>query len=192
MGRKGSVIDLGAGHCIFTRDAHALGWQATALDVRIDRRPDLPDGVSYIHANVNSDDWDPSQYDVIACLGLYYHLDQEMQFNLLEKCRGKTMIIDTHFANEDNSKTIGGLSDLTIMGEEQGAIFKEAPGSSVVERKETRLLASYENSTSWWPTRDSLKKTLHRFGFEHVWELASPCCDTVQRTFFIAYSTKPF
>jgi hypothetical protein len=98
LGRKGRIIDLRAGHCKFAIIAHEMGWKATALDVRPNRKPDLPAEVEYISANVNSDAWNAADYDVISCLGIYYHLDQDMQHRLLERCRGKPIVLDTHFA----------------------------------------------------------------------------------------------
>lgn len=38
----GRLVDLGAGHGIFSQVAAAAGWSVTAIDVRPDRFPDNP------------------------------------------------------------------------------------------------------------------------------------------------------
>lgn len=187
LGRKGKVIDLGAGHCAFTRMAHAMGWHPTALDVRRDRVPSLPEGVDFILGDVTSESWDPKDYDLILCLGLYYHLDQDMQHSLLERCRGKPIIIDTHFANppEIPTRYKAALGKTYEKNGEMGADYREDGHLDDGARKTKGLLASFENPTSWWQTKDSLLKTLHDYGWPHVWTFDYQHMDHIQRTFFI-------
>ncbi|TWG99877.1 hypothetical protein L598_001200000090 [Mesorhizobium sp. J18] len=187
LGKKGTLIDLGAGHCAFSRMAHAMGWKATALDVRKERVPDLPGEIGFIHGDINSMVWNPADYDVILCLGVYYHLDQNMQHRLLERCKGKPIIIDTHIANPPGMPTRYGrmLGETYEKNGEWGADYKEAPHLDDKARKETGLLASYDNPTSWWQTKDSLLQTLHQYGWPHVWTFDYDGLDFVQRTFFV-------
>ena len=184
----GSLIDLGAGHCKFSLLAHELGWRTTALDARTERRPELPDGIRYIHAEVESNEWNPADHDVIVCLGLYYHLDQVAQFALLERIQGRALILDTHWATTDGSGWFtrsGQLTGLARMGDEDGAWFAEAIGRTEAERKQSALLASYGNDRSWWATLPSLQATLRRFGYESQWIAAHPYTGA-QRSFIIA------
>jgi len=190
LGRKGRVIDLGAGHCQFAIIAHEMGWEATALDVRPDRKPSLPAQVKYISADVNSDVWNAQDYDVISCLGLYYHLDQAMQHRLLDRCSGVPMILDTHFSNPDApSHTFGNtLSQVYEKNGEWGADFMEAPGVSDDQRKKDMLLASHDNQTSWWQTKADLTKTLHERGWPHTWVMDFIDMNRLQRTFWLCLS----
>jgi hypothetical protein len=197
MGRKGSLIDLGAGHCQFSIMAERLGWRATALDARTTRVPDLPANVRFIEGDVDSPRWDPRDYDVIVCLGLYYHLDQEQQHRLLDKCRGRPIILDTHFAIPDakGSSRYRQLGPTYQKNGEIGADFGEDPALSDEARKEKSLLSSFENRDSWWQTKDSLIATLHQFGWEHIWTFSYPQDAGLQRTFFVCQNvdySKPF
>lgn len=190
LGRKGHVIDLGAGHCQFGLIAHEMGWKATALDVRPDRRPDLPAEVGYISADVNSDAWNAKDYDVISCLGLYYHLDQDMQHRLLDRCSGIPMILDTHFSNpQGDSQNFGSaLSTVYEKNGEWGADFIEAPGVPDDQRRKEMLLASHDNPTSWWQTKADLTKTLHERGWPQTWVMDYFDMNRPQRTFWLCLS----
>jgi len=184
LGRKGTLLDLGAGHCGFSRIAHAMGWKATALDIRTARKPELPPEIAYIHADLNSAAWNVDDYDLVLCLGVYYHLDQTMQHALLRRCSGKPLIIDTHFANPANIPNGYGLGNFHEKNGEAGADYREAPDLDDSTRKATSLLASFDNPTSWWPTKDSLLNTLNRHGWQ-VWMFDYPTMSEVQRSFFV-------
>ena len=170
---KGRLIDLGAGHCSFSIKASQLGWETTALDIREERKPDLPPEIRFINADVSSSSWKPEDYDVVAILGLFYHLDQKSQHELLSRLMGKILILDTHTASNRGTgyfELTNQLGPLTKMGGEIGRVFAEAPGNNTDIRKQDRLLASYENEQSWWATRKSLLKTLNSFGWSKISE----------------------
>ena len=190
LGRKGTLIDLGAGHCAFSLMARAMGWQATALDVRTARVPDLPEEIRFLHGDIDSDAWTASDYDLIVCLGVYYHLDQDMQHRLLKKCRGKPLIIDTHFANPKGLPTryISALSETYEKNGETGADYREARHLSDEARKTADARASFDNPTSWWQTKESLLDTLHDYGWPHIWAFDHNQMAHVQRTFFVCYA----
>lgn len=184
----GSLIDLGAGHCKFSLEAHSKGWRVTALDARTERRPELPDDIRYVHAEVESDAWNPADFDVIVCLGLYYHLDQAAQHALLDRIRGRALVLDTHWATTDGSgwfTRTGQLTRLSRLGDEDGAWFDEAPGRTVEQRKSSALLASYGNDRSFWATLPSLEHTLRRFGYDVQWVASHPY-HGAQRSFIVA------
>jgi hypothetical protein len=190
LGRKGSLIDLGAGHCKFSLVAKAMGWRPTALDVRSARVPEMPDDVGFILGDVNSSTWSAKDYDLIVCLGVYYHLDQEMQHRLLEKCRGRPIILDTHFANPkgQQNRFTRALGETHEKNGEMGADYDEAGDLDETARKSTALRASFDNPTSWWQTKDSLINTLHDYGWPHVWTFDYDQMERFQRTFFICYT----
>lgn len=184
----GSVIDLGAGHCAFAILADELGWIATALDARTERRPELASSIRFIHAQVETDAWNPSDYDLILCLGLYYHMTQEAQHGLLARIAGRPLVLDTHWATTDSSGWFtrsGQLTPLATVGSEEGAYFLEAPHLSGEERKTSALTASMDNDRSWWPTLPSLQTTLREFGYQTQWIAAHPYAGA-QRSFIIA------
>ena len=184
----GSVIDLGAGHGAFSLLAHSLGWRTTALDARTERLPELPPDVTFIHSDVEAATWDPADYDVVACLGLYYHLSQPMQHSLLDRIAGRPLILDTHFATTDGSgwfTRTGALSELTRLGNEDGAYYPEVPHLDADSRKAESLLASFGNDTSFWATLPSLQATLREHGYSVQWVVDHPY-PGAQRTFIVA------
>jgi hypothetical protein len=170
--------------------AHAMGWQATALDVRTTRVPDLPKSIRFIHGDVDSNTWNAGDYDLIVCLGVYYHLDQDMQHRLLAKCQGKPMIIDTHFANPKGLPTRykSALGTTYEKNGETGADYREAKHLDDEGRKTSDTRASFENQTSWWQTKESLLETLHNHGWPHIWTFDHNQMSFVQRTFFVCYT----
>lgn len=89
----GHLVDLGAGHGRFSLYAADMGWKVTAVDARTKRFPDDP-RAQWVKADVRTVDLAP--YDVIACLGLFYHLSLDDQLDLLGRAAGTPMIIDTH------------------------------------------------------------------------------------------------
>lgn len=187
LGRKGSIIDLGAGHCQFSIMADRAGWRATALDARSVRVPELPSTVQFIEGDVDSTAWNASEYDLVCCLGLYYHLNQEQQHRLLEKCREKPIVLDTHFAlaGAQSNERYKKLGPTYEKNGEIGADYPEDPGLSDEDRKEKSLRSSFENRDSWWQTKESLIETLHKFGWEHIWNFNYPQDADLQRTFFV-------
>ena len=185
----GRLIDLGAGHCVFAIQAHKSGWDSTGLDVRTERLLKLPAGVKFIEGDVSGDAWNPADYDVVSCLGLYYHLDQAMQHTLLARIAGKPLILDTHVATTDGSGWFTQKKQITSLvnsGTEQGAWFDEAPNVSPEERKQSALRASFHNDRSWWPTMPSLLSTLRMYGYRESWVAAHPYTGA-QRTFIVAF-----
>lgn len=184
----GSIIDLGAGHCAFSLLAHSHGWRTTALDARTERRPELPADLRFIHSDVEASTWDPADYDVIACLGLYYHLSQPMQHSLLARIAGRPLILDTHFATTDGSgwfTRAGSLTGMTRVGNEDGMYYPEVPHLDEESRKAGSLLASFGNDTSFWPTLASLQATLRQHGYSLRWVVDHPY-PGAQRTFIVA------
>jgi predicted RNA methylase len=169
----GSLIDLGAGHGKFSIAAARKGWEVTAVDARTERNAAAP-GVTWIEADVR--DVELNGYDVIACLGLFYHLTMEDQRGLLAKCRGTPLIIDTHIAN--------GLSThpLTDEIEQQGytgRLYHEGTG----------LRSSWGNPQSFWPTPESFHRMLEKAGYDFV--LAVEPWYEPDRTFFLALPNRP-
>jgi hypothetical protein len=164
----GRLVDLGAGHGKFSSRAAAMGWTVTAVDARPDRFPEDPK-VTWVTEDVRTVDL--SGYDVIACLGLFYHLTPEDQLNLLERCSGTPLILDTHV---DNGKSTHKLSARETVGSYTGSWYREAG----------QLTSSWGNRRSFWPTPESLQRMLAETGYPVV--LAAEPWVVPDRTFFLA------
>jgi hypothetical protein len=188
--QTGRIIDLGAGHCSFSLKANSLGWEVTALDIRQNRKPSLPKAIKYISGDLNSDVWDSTNFDVICLLGVYYHLDQVSQHKLLNRIKGKNLILDTHVSTEMGNGLFelrNQVGSLVEQNGEKGRNFFESPGVSSEKRKAQELLASYENDESWWPTEKSLIATLRSFGWQEI-SIKSHNLKGAQRIFLTAKS----
>lgn len=172
----GSLIDLGAGHGMFSQAAADRGWKVTALDARGDRYPE-DDRIEWVVGDVR--DVDLGAYDVVVCLGLFYHLTLEDQLDLLARASGTPIILDTHVANDRPVPMT--LSDpVTIQGF-TGRLYQEPDQA-------THSPASWGNDQSFWPRPRALYRMLAQQGYDVLtatpWYLPS-------RTFFLCLPTRP-
>lgn len=171
MFETGSLIDLGSGHGQFAVTAADLGWQVTALDARGDRYPDPRDPrIDWQVGDVRDAVLD--SYDVIACLGLFYHLTVDDQIDLLTRAAGTPIILDTHVANGRPSPF--DLSDVVVRRGYRGRLFRELGA-----RHST---ASWGNVKSFWATRSELLRMLDDHGYDVM--IAAPWY-LPTRTFFL-------
>ena len=117
----GKLIDLGTGHGKLAIRAARMGWSAVAVDARAERFP-TTDAVEFRRIDVR--EVPLVGYDLILCLGLFYHLTLDDQRSLLARCAGTPLIIDTHL-------TVGAstmeavLSDMVEVDGLQGRWFQE-------------------------------------------------------------------
>ena len=156
-----SVVDLGAGACIFSRIAREYGATVTAIDGRQDRVPgEVADlGIRFEHKDVRHADL--SEYDVVLILGLLYHLEVDDQLGLLQRCLGKTVLIDTQVCTPEVVAVIPqhAWQQRTVSrGEYMGVVFHE----------NTNAMAAIGNSTSFWHTEDSYNRLYRNAGFSEV------------------------
>lgn len=164
----GACVDLGAGHGAFSRQAADKGWQVTAVDARSERMPEDP-RITWTQADIR--DIDMAPFDVVACLGLFYHLTLDDQLDLIRRCAGKPVIFDTHI---DTGGGTHSLSDRLEVEGYEGRMYSE-PGKTT---------SSWKNAQSFWPTLPSFHRMLDDNGFGTVltlepWYLPD-------RTFFLA------
>jgi len=148
----GRLVDLGAGHGLFSIAAARAGWEVVAVDARTERNTPAP-GVKWVESDVR--DFPLAGFDLVACLGLFYHLTVEDQIDLLRRGRGTPMIVDTHLANGRPSHP---LSDQVKLHGYVGRLFTEDPGYT----------SSWGNSQSFWPTPDSFSHMLEDAGFRVI------------------------
>lgn len=168
----GTCVDLGTGHGAFAREAASLGWDVTAVDARIERFPE-DKRVTWLQSDVRNVEL--RHFDLIMCLGLFYHLTLEDQLGLLRRASGRPLILDTHL---DHGTHTHALSQLVTLGDFEGRLYRE-PG---------RLTSSWGNSESFWPTLASFHKMLSENGFTVLtlepWLMSD-------RTFFLALPGHP-
>jgi hypothetical protein len=171
----GSLIDLGSGHGLFAIAAADAGWRVTALDARGDRFPE-DHRVDWRVGDVR--DADLEGYDLIACLGLFYHLTIDDQLDLLARTSGVPMILDTHVANDRPSPFT--LSEPVSQRGYMGRLFHEKDLS--------RSTASWVNTDSFWPRPRALHRMLGEHGYDVLtatpWYLPT-------RTFFLCLPSFP-
>jgi len=157
----GKLIDLGCGSGWFSQLAAERGWQAVAVDARERPWPDLP-GVQFRTGDVRDEDL--SGYDLILACGIYYHLTLSDQIDLIGKCRGIPLILDTHVS----------LTGDVRFGSYRGSVYDESAES---------LFASHGNDQSWWPTLDSLRAMLRDLGGYRTVDVSEPWYLPPDRTF---------
>jgi SAM-dependent methyltransferase len=165
----GDVVDLGAGHGKFSRLAADAGWRVTAVDARSDRWPG-DDRIEWRQADVR--DVDLAGYDLVLCLGLFYHLTVDDQLDLLRRVQ-VPVIIDTHL---DHGVHQHELSEPVEQSGYQGRLYKEGGPHN--------LLASWGNAASFWPTLPSFQRMLRDCGFPVLLTAEPPV--TADRWVFVA------
>lgn len=165
----GRMVDLGTGHGLFARRAADLGWDATGVDARSERWPD-DDRVSWVREDVRTHDL--SDYDLIACLGLFYHLTCEDQLSFLSRSAGRPIILDTHLDHGEHQHKV---SDPVVQGDGYKGVLYTEPGATT---------SSWENRKSFWPTLPSFQRMLNENGYGTV--LTVDPWRTADRTFFVA------
>jgi hypothetical protein len=172
--RAGRLADLGAGHGTFAILAADKGWDVTAIDARTERFPADP-RVTWVHQDVREADL--SGFDLIICFGLFYHLTLADQLDLLKRCSGTPLLVDTHLAVGVSKFP---LSAEVSSGDYSGRLYDEVLSSP---------LASWVNEKSFWPNRDSFQTMLEDNGYGIVltvepWYLPD-------RTFFLCLPGTP-
>jgi len=154
----GRCVDLGAGHGKFSQRAAAAGWDVVAVDARAERFPTMP-GVQFVHGDVRA--FDPVGFDLVLCLGLFYHLTIEDQVGLLARAADTPLLLDTHVATGIHDDPAA-LSEPCQVDEHEGVWYVEGPAEDP--------LASWGNDRSFWHTPASLLRLLHAHGYATVLE----------------------
>lgn len=153
-----SIVDLGAGPCVFAKHARDRGHQVTAVDARDVRVPDDLGSIKFVHADVR--DFDLTPFDVVVCLGLFYHFDIDDQVALLRRCVGKPLILDSQVH----------VPDLVVpnTGDWQHNLVRRDGYEGVAYPEGDNPMASVGNTSSFWHTEDSLERLFKDAGFEHL------------------------
>lgn len=159
-GQGTRLLDLGCGPCLFSFKAQACGYHVTALDARSEPVPPPEErpNIAFLQRDVRS--FDPKGFEVIAVLGLLYHLELKAQLKLLGKCSRATVIVDTQFCEENFAPA-----------EEQPwrRAFVDKQGfRGVLYPENENAMAAWRNVRSFWHTEDSLLRLFERCGFANV------------------------
>jgi hypothetical protein len=166
----GRLVDLGAGHGAFSQRAADAGWDVTAVDARSTRFVE-DDRITWVQQDVR--EFDLGGFDLILCLGLFYHLTLDDQISLLDRAAGTPMIIDTHVAT---AKPTHELSPPVTLQGYRGRFYAE-------KGWEDRTTASWLNEDSFWPVRRDFYRLLADHGYPAVF--AGAPWVTRDRTFFL-------
>jgi tetratricopeptide (TPR) repeat protein len=157
------VVDLGAGHCAFSRVARDMGHLVTAVDARTERKPDDSelDTIQFVQTDVRA--FDLGGFDVIIFLGLLYHLELTAQLDILRRCAATKVpvILETQVHVEamvPESETRPWARELVRRGEYEGVVFPEGDNP----------MASVGNPESFWATEPALLAMLGNAGFTHA------------------------
>lgn len=161
-----TMLDLGAGPCVFAKRGHDAGYLVTAVDGRTDRVPGLPEDwagehwggewFTFVYEDVRT--YPAGHYDVVTILGLLYHLEPRDQFELLAKHRvNGTVILDTqvHIPEAITDAAKGWGEEIVQAGDYEGVVFPEGDNP----------MASIGNPTSLWQTEPSLLRMVKNAGY---------------------------
>jgi SAM-dependent methyltransferase len=171
--KPGKLLDLGAGKGNFSLSAAQMGWQVTAVDARNVRWPDAdaepdPEAAALIHsirwiqADVREFPIGRGEYDLICILGLLHHLEIPDQLDLVRRCTGMPLLIDTRIAPAVVDRE----------GAYEGMIVREH-GEDREERDQVAT-ASWGNPHSFRHTEESLLRLIRDCGYPQVMMMRPP------------------
>jgi hypothetical protein len=158
-GHGRTLLDLGAGPCLFAKRAAQREWTVTAVDGRTDRLPDDLFPVRFVKSDVR--DFDVDGFDTIAILGLLYHLPVEDQVSLLTRCSYTRIILETqvHTPGFNPPNAAAALNpELVVQDGYEGVVYTENDNP----------MASIGNTESLWMTEQSLLRLFENTGQRSV------------------------
>ena len=152
-----SMIDMGAGPCLYSIEADKLGLKVTAVDGRTDRIPQNIGSIKVIIADVVKVTPD---HDIVLLSGIFYHLDLGQQFELLSNInnsKAQYIILNTHYLIRNIhgipiNPNVSKFSPIFKSGSIEGVNYLEGD----IDSLNNRPLASLYNKYSFWHTIESL------------------------------------
>ena len=190
------IIDFGCAEGVYAIEAALRGATVNAFDARsarmdqgrsAARRLGL-ENLQFEQVDIrNIDTGTHGQADVVFLLGILYHLDTDDLFRVLGNvhalCR-QLVIIETWVALEPTERVAhGGF-------EYEGARVREHADQDSSGERDSRLLASLDNTFSFRPTRDSLFRALYNTGFTSICECHVPLYPDMPRDRVTLVATK--
>lgn len=171
-GRDGQrLLDLGSGPGHFARIASRQGFAVTAVDARDpwtltgQDAAEGPREYDFVRMDLRAFDR-IAEFDVVALIGVIYHLTFDDQAALLTRCAGKTVIIDTE------------LFDAAALPPDRRHRFTPRVtadgyrGADCVERNE--VYSSHMNRTSFWFEEESFPRWLADLGRSRIATIDPP------------------
>lgn len=159
-GHRAKLLDIATGHGRYAVMARLLEYDVTAFDARPDRIPTYYPGINWQVANLK--DFDFSGYDVINCLGIFYHLPLGEQFKLLQQINYTLVILDTHYVTNHVKERDGTID----VGEYTGIVCKE--GDDLETMQKEKLLNAFDDLENFCHTQESLYRIFKNFGFKVI------------------------
>jgi len=167
------LLDLGAGPGLFARIASRHGFSVTAVDARapwtiadieagrnsVGSGPVRDDEFLFIQKDLRDFD-DLSGFDVIACIGVLYHLPFADQRDLIARCAGRAMVIDTEIydASRIPETEADRFGPVTVAGGYSGALCRE----------HGQVYSSHGDAFSFWFDHDSILRFFADAGCSRV------------------------
>ncbi|MDE0511827.1 MAG: class I SAM-dependent methyltransferase [Gammaproteobacteria bacterium] len=155
------VADLGAGPCRFARVANEFGAEVFAVDGRAERVPGNIEkqGIHFFHSDMR--EFNLAAFDVVLIFGLLYHLDIDDQVELLRRCQGKEVLVDTQVCCPN-------LAVRFPLDEWQYTLVQANGYEGIVFSEQDNPMASIVNNTSFWHTEPSYFKLFSDCGFNEI------------------------
>ena len=146
---------------------------------RVDQGPARGDKdrrkIRFVHCDVRSFDVEP--FEIVLLFGLLYHFSIEDQVRLLERCRGKLVLVDTMVCYPD-------LVARYPQDEWQSVVEQQGEYEGCIYPEKANPMAAVGNRTSFWHTEASYARLFSRCGFDDV---------TAYRPFYLAkYGLRSF
>jgi len=110
------------------------------------------------------------KYGAILCCGILYHLDNPVSFLKQMGAITDTIIIDTHYAEDDMRDCQFSLSPICENEGKLGRWFFEYDSNTTRDKVEMNKWASYSNSKSFWLKKTQLIQAIKEVGFDIVYQ----------------------
>jgi len=174
------LLDLACGDGVYSVECALRGAQVRAIDARLER---MNQGAAVARRlalnNLVFEEGDVRRvtaashghFDAVLFLGILYHLDVPDVFQVMHalgEMTTRVLVIDTHIA-------LAARETVEHRGRVYaGYKYREHGSGDPEQLRRSRLLASIDNTFSFWFTRDSLVRLLLDVGFTSVWECHAP------------------
>jgi hypothetical protein len=170
------LIDLACLEGGYSVEFARLGFDVTGLEVRetnlqacnyVQERIKL-ENLRFVRDDVrNLENY--GRFEIVFCCGIFYHVDNPFRFlQSISNTTSKLLILNTHFSSETENSTYN-LGDLEMHEGFEGRWYPEYD-TSQLDQREIHRWASWDNNSSFWPTKFSLLEMLSICGFKIVFE----------------------
>ncbi len=171
------ILDMACGEGVYSIEAALRGAEVVAIDARNERMKEGKAAAERLKLNnlrfyqhdVRGDLSTPA--DVVLFLGILYHLDKDDIYQVLKnihKICGQFVIIDTHIALQSVNEVMYNYQTY------EGKQYREHDDDDPEDLRRKKLLASIDNTLSFWFTKESLFRLLYDVGFSSVCECNIP------------------